>query len=79
MPDSILRQAISRLQKALTEGDKSGVPYGTAQVRTYDVRILFETIKKYGGRKDWTPTKENVDQLPGPVKRYIRELEGRRS
>ena len=71
-PESILKECVARLQEAL-EATDSG-QFATSRVNDYDVRVLFETIKRYGGRRDWTPSEENVEKLPSPVRRYIGEL-----
>lgn len=67
---SILKQVVTRLQEALREGDLAHGP-DTYLVRGYDIRVLFETIKRFGGRADWTPTPQNIEQLPGPVRHHI--------
>lgn len=74
MSDTILRDVVARLQEALAKPDMGG-EFGTHRVRDYDIRILFETIKRYGGRKDWTPDEANIAELPAPVRRYVRQLQ----
>lgn len=46
-------------------------PKGSCRVLKSDIVTLFEAIKRYGGRRDWTPSDENLMELPGPVLRYI--------
>jgi hypothetical protein len=72
MGESGLKQAVARLQEALGVGDLRHGP-DVYEVRGYDVNILFETLKRWGGRRDWSPTPDNIKQLPGPVRRYIYE------
>ena len=71
-PESITRECVARLQEALAAPDSG--QFATSRVNDYDVRVLFETIKRYGGRKDWAPSEENISKLPSPVRRYIYEL-----
>lgn len=68
--ESVLKTVIARLEAALNDPNPGRGP-DVYEVRGYDVGVLFETIKRYGGRRDWTPTPENIDRLPGPVRRYI--------
>lgn len=70
MADSILRQVIARLQEAIRTPNL-GLGPDVYTVRGYDVRVLFETIKRYGGRRDWTPTEDNILQLPAPVRDHV--------
>jgi hypothetical protein len=70
MADSILKQVIARLQEGMAKPDM-GLGCDLYALRGYDVGVLFETIKRYGGRRDWTPTEENILQLPGPVRRLV--------
>lgn len=74
MPESPWTATIRRLEKALAERDWS-VEFGSHKIRDGDIRSMFELIKRYGGRKDWTPTEENIEKLPGPVRRYVRQLQ----
>jgi hypothetical protein len=69
---STLKAVVARLEEALREAREGNqLPFGTARVQRADITILFETIKRYGGRRDWTPTEENLAELPSPVLRYI--------
>lgn len=74
MGESTLREVIARLRAATEERDL-GLEYGLCKVRSYDIGVLFETIKRFGGRHDWTPTPQNVERLPPPVRFHIRDLE----
>lgn len=73
--ESILKEVVARCQAAVHDGVRANAEFGIAKVRTYDIGVLFETIKRYGGRRDWRPTDENIARLPGPVRRYVRQLE----
>jgi hypothetical protein len=66
--ESPVKRAVRRLEEALRQPTADCDIY---KVRGYDVRLLFETIKNYGGRKDWTPSNENLGKLPRPVQRHI--------
>jgi hypothetical protein len=70
MADSVLKDVIARLQEAMDRQDW-GLDYGLCVVRAYDVGVLFETIRRYGGRRDWTPTETNILALPGPVRQHV--------
>jgi hypothetical protein len=74
MAESTLKEVIARLRAATEERDW-GLEYGLCTVRAHDIGVLFETIKRYGGRHDWTPTPQNIERLPGPVRRYIASLQ----
>jgi hypothetical protein len=69
--ESEIRQAVARMEAATAKG---GLPCGTCRVLISDIYLLFETLRRYGGRRDWTPTWPNIDRLPGPVKRHIYEM-----
>jgi hypothetical protein len=72
MPDSVLKQVISRLEAAIASAvDGEDPPFGTVRVRVYDVNVLFETLRRYGGRRDWEPTAEAIAALPAPVRRHV--------
>ncbi|MBV8687302.1 MAG: hypothetical protein JO238_11570 [Alphaproteobacteria bacterium] len=73
--ESELKQAVKRLEAAMVEGVDHSFPFGTCQVRIGDVQLLFQAIKRAGGRRDWSPEEKNVADLPGPVRRYIRSLQ----
>jgi len=73
MADSVLRKVVARLEAALAAPELG--PADTYAVRGYDVRVLFETIRRYGGRRDWAPTPEAIAELPGPVRRHVLALE----
>lgn len=76
MGDSSLREAAARLQEAVraaAAGEE--LPYGTARVRIGDLLLLFEALKRYGGRRDWTPVAAAIEALPGPVRRHVAALE----
>lgn len=68
--ESILKEVVTRLQEILRSGYVGDGP-DVYKVRGYDIRVLFTTIKRYGGRRDWTPNEENISQLPSPVRGYI--------
>lgn len=70
----LLKDIVDRMQQTLREEQRPGLDYGTSVFRRYDVQVLMETIKHYGGRRDWTPTPANIARLPGPVRRYVIEL-----
>lgn len=75
MPESTPWTAVIRRLEEHMEKRDVGVDYGSHIVRDHDIRALFELIRRYGGRKDWQPTQENIEKLPGPVRRYVRQLE----
>lgn len=70
--ESVLKQVVARLQAALLDRDYGEAP-DTYRIRGYDIGVLFETIRRYGGRKDWLPTEPNIEALPGPVQRHVRD------
>ena len=74
--ESPLKQTIRRLEEALKQ---PSVDCDVYRVRGYDIRLLFQTIKDFGGRKDWTPTDQNLLKLPRPVRRHILDLQQRLS
>jgi hypothetical protein len=73
--DSGLKGAVKRLEAEITKAAGYSVPYGTCQVQMADIRVLFDAIKRFGGRKDWTPSPQNLSDLPTPVRAYIIDLE----
>src|SRR4051812_5379516 len=70
MTESLYREAVQRLLAVLAERDWSG-EFGTHRFADHDIQLLFELIRRYGGRKNWTPTEDNIATLPGPVRRHI--------
>jgi hypothetical protein len=72
MPDSVLKQVVSRLEAALAAAVESeDPPFGTVRVQIYDVNVLFQTLRRYGGRRDWQPTPEAIAELAAPVRRHV--------
>lgn len=74
MPESVLKRIVARLEEALTKESYAHGPDHYV-VRGYDIRVLFETIKRFGGRRDWLPDQSSIAELPGPVRRHVRDLE----
>lgn len=72
MADS-LRVIFQRVHADMLKGISA--PGVRASVAVYDLGVVLETVKRYGGRADWRPTPQAIDQLAPPVRRYILSLE----
>lgn len=75
MPESI-RTIVARVETAMVEGVNR--PACMAEVAVYDLGVVLNLLKIYGGRADWTPTADNIEKLPGPVRREMKRLRGGR-
>lgn len=73
MADSGIKETVELIEEQLRNNKRPACDM--YEVRGAYIRHLFETLKRYGGRKDWTPVEPNIQELPGPVRRHIRNLE----
>lgn len=64
-----------RIQAELEKVGRATVRFQKIDVWIEDVEAIFDAMKRWGGRHDWTPTLENLDRLPPPVRFHIRDLE----
>lgn len=71
MAESELRAAIARMRESVARAERCTIQFQACDIEIRDVKTIFAAIRRYGGRRDWTPTPDNIAQLPAPVRRYI--------
>ncbi|HEY1605641.1 MAG TPA: hypothetical protein VGF77_08570 [Allosphingosinicella sp.] len=75
MAESALRSAVKRIQAELDKVAAATIRFPKIDVYVDDIALVFAAMKRWGGRHDWTPTRENVERLPPPVRFHIVDLQ----
>lgn len=66
---------MKRIQAELDKIDRATIRFLKMDVEVDDIRLVFDAMKRWGGRHDWSPTPQNIERLAPPVRFYVRDLE----